>query len=179
MMGVSLHQKVGGFWHTHTRKKSDQTGPVSEVWRWVPEGAGEGGRGLSELQGKLRNGAESQVSNRTASKFHRLSFPAGQWAAGLTPRVVQSLSLAGREKTSLVSLTLADEITTVLTSCSHSKVLSSCTGDVRSDLWWLGFFFSWCALCKKSERFFLVFHCGIASLVVTRQFQELFKISAN
>lgn len=82
----------------------------------------------------------------------------------------QAASLAGREKTFLVSLPLADKITTVLTSCSCSNVLSS-----HRDLIFGGLsFFSWCALCKKSERFSLVFHCGAASLVATWHFLRAF-----
>lgn len=61
--------------------------------------------------------------------------------------------LAGREKTFLLSLILSDKITTVQTSCSCNKVLSSHRGNVRSGLWWAGFLFLVC--CVKSQKDFL------------------------
>lgn len=127
---------------------------MSEVWRWVSWG--DGGRGLSKLLGRLRSGAESQVSDQADSKFYRHSFPSGQQGSPSEPCSLPAgwrALLAGREKTFLISLILSDKITTVQNSCSCNKVLSSHRGNVRSGLWWAGFLFL--VRCVKIQKDFL------------------------
>lgn len=139
-------------------KKCDQKGPVSEVWRWIPRGDGEGGKRLSKLLGEMRNGAESQVLTRVTPSFVDILSHQGSRQQG-SPHEPCKVFLAGwgalvagREKTFLISLTLSDKITTVQTSCSCNILLSSYRGDVRSGLWWAGFLFLVC--CVKSQKDF-------------------------
>lgn len=128
-------------------------------------GDGEGGKGLSKLLGKLRNGTESQFSDQAASKFHRHSSHQGSRQQGSpcepwkVPLAGRGVLLAGREKTFLNSLTPSDKITTVQTSRSCNKVLSSHRGDVRSCLLWAGFLFLVCYVKSQKDFPFALQYC--------------------
>lgn len=75
------------------------------------------------------------------------------------PLAGQGVLLAGREKTFLNSLTPSDKITTVQTSRSCNKVLSSHRGDVRSCLLWAGFLFLVCYVKSQKDFPFALQHC--------------------
>lgn len=104
--------------HTHTKKKSGLTGAVSEVWRWVPEGAEEGGRGYLSCKMELSHKFLTEPPPSFTDVLSQQD--SGQQGSPCELSKVSlagcGVLLAGRERTFLVSLTLADKITTVLTS---------------------------------------------------------------
>lgn len=141
--------------HTHTKKRSGLTGAVSEVWRWVPEGAEEGGRGYLSCKMELSHKFLTEPPPSFTDVLSQQD--SGQQGSPCELSKVSlagcGVLLAGRERTFLVSLTLADKITTVLTSWSCNKVLSSHRGNVRSDLWWAGFLLLGCFVWKVRKIF--------------------------
>lgn len=145
MVCVSFHQKVDGFWNADTIK----------VWPDRPgiQGLEVGTRGSWRRRKGGYPSCEESWETELSHKF--LSEPPPRFTLVLSQQGSRQqgslrelckvslagwgVLLAGTEKTFLVSLTLADMTTTVLTSCSYNKVLSSRRGDVRSDFWWAGF----------------------------------------
>lgn len=143
-------KKVDGFWHIH----------IEEVWLGRPgvrglegvwQGAGEGGRGLSELKEIWQMELSHKFLTEPPPSFTDLLSQQGSGQQG-SPWL--GALMAWREKMFLVSFTLTDMITAAPTSCSCKKVLSSLRGGVRDDLWWVGFL---SVLCVKIRKIFLSF----------------------
>lgn len=136
----------------HEKRLTSQA--VSGVWRRVQEGGGyptgkeswETGLSQKVLTEPLPSFTDFLPQQGSGHQGSPWELCKGSLADG-------GVLLAGREKTFLVSLTLADKITTVLTSCSCNKVLSSLRGGCK--IWSLaGCFPSLDVLCVKSQKDF-------------------------